>query len=159
MVAACSKVGTVEHEAAVQSAAQVAALATAMNVRNSGKRFGCGREGHIKVACRNRTSPGKRPVNIPPGTNCNKCGKPGHFAKQCRSKFHVNGQPLQGNHKKSARVRARTTNPLPTAGQLPSAKNCQPQQLAQQGWMHPPLTQSLWSQKTSLRSLLMQGVL
>ncbi|XP_040975489.1 endogenous retrovirus group K member 8 Gag polyprotein-like [Aquila chrysaetos chrysaetos] len=78
MVAACSKVGTVEHKAAVQSAAQVAALATPMNMKNSGKCFGCGREGHIKAACLNRTSPGQicalvstpyPPVTIPKGTH------------------------------------------------------------------------------------------
>ena len=141
MVAAYSKVGTVEHKVAAQVAAQVATLATAMNIKNSGKCFGCGKEGHMKVACPNRTSPGKQPVNILPGTNCNKCGKLGHFAKQCHSKFHVNRQPLQGNHKKSAKGRARTTNPLLTAGQLPSANSYQPQQLAQQGWMYPPPTQ------------------
>ncbi|KAM9590809.1 endogenous retrovirus group K member 5 Gag polyprotein-like [Morphnus guianensis] len=141
MVAACSKVGTVEHKVSAQAAAQMAALATVMNMRHSGKCFGCGKEGHIKAACLNRTSPGKQLVNIPPGTNCNKCGKPGHFGKQCHSKFHINGQPLQGNCKKSARGRAKTPSPLPAAGHLPSANNYQPQQLAQQGWMYPPPTQ------------------
>uniref|UniRef100_A0A8B9ZD45 CCHC-type domain-containing protein n=1 Tax=Buteo japonicus TaxID=224669 RepID=A0A8B9ZD45_9AVES len=53
-------------------------------MRNSGKCFGCGREGHIKVTCPHKTSPGKQPVNNPPEINCNKCGKSGHFAKQYR---------------------------------------------------------------------------
>ncbi|XP_074716880.1 uncharacterized protein LOC141940007 [Strix uralensis] len=133
MVAACSKVGTVEHK--------MAALATAMNMRNTGKCFGCGKDGHMKVNCPNRRSAGKQPMTVPPGTNCNKCGKSGHFAKQCRSKFHANGQPIQGNHKKSARGRARTSNPLQTTGQIPSVSSYQPQLLAQQGWMYPPPTQ------------------
>ncbi|XP_049649811.1 uncharacterized protein LOC126035338 [Accipiter gentilis] len=63
MVAACSKVGTLEHT--------VATLASAM--RNSGKSFGCGSEGHIMVTSPHKTSPGKQPVHHSPEITCKKC--------------------------------------------------------------------------------------
>ena len=150
MVTACAKVGSVEHK--------MAALATALaalHVKDQ-KCFGCGKTGRIKSECPDSLeqkgkmgSPNKKGFGE---VTCNNCGKKGHFAKQCRSKYHVNGQPLQGNGRKSAKGRAQIQMPYspgnPFAGVMqqqcnpqPYVTNCQERLSDPPGWMHPPPTQ------------------
>uniref|UniRef100_A0A8C7EAS0 CCHC-type domain-containing protein n=1 Tax=Nothoprocta perdicaria TaxID=30464 RepID=A0A8C7EAS0_NOTPE len=102
MVAACSKVGSVEHN--------MTALAAAL--RPSPTCFRCGQEGHVKASCPSQGKrKGKPAGSALLGGTCNRCGRPGHFAKQCRSKFHANGRPLTGNGKMSAGGRGRMQIP------------------------------------------------
>lgn len=149
MVAACSKVGTVEHK--------VAALAAALKAKSTSKCYTCGKEGHVRANCPTaKQKEGKEPSGGVSKLTCNRCGKPGHFAKQCRSKFHINGHLMQGNCKKSAKGRAQTQIPYnpgnpfvamtqnqnnPQTSQSPYVTSSQARPAEQLGWMYPPPTQ------------------
>ncbi|XP_054243074.1 endogenous retrovirus group K member 113 Gag polyprotein-like [Indicator indicator] len=131
MVTACSKVGTTDFK--------MASLAAALRSKGPKKCFNCGKEGHLRANCQN----GKAQLGANLGSFlCNRCGKSGHFAKQCRSKFHANGQPIQGNGKKNARRRVMTRVPHNLAAAPPDLQvppyvtGSQAKQGDQQGWMH-----------------------
>lgn len=48
-----------------------------------------------------------------PGSN--HCGKPGHCAKQCKSKYHLSGQRLQENWRRSTKGGEDTNTPTATS--------------------------------------------
>lgn len=156
MVTACAKVGSVEHK--------MSALATALaalHVKEQ-KCFGCRNLGHIKSECpelrvqKVKATANVRKRGVVSGSvaiTCHRYGKTGHFAKQ----FHINGQPIQRNGKKSAKGCAQTQMPYspgnPFAGAIQHQQynpqintqthmtNYQGKQSELPGWMYPPPTQ------------------
>ncbi|XP_057879888.1 endogenous retrovirus group K member 5 Gag polyprotein-like [Melospiza georgiana] len=138
MVTACSKVGSVEHK--------MAALAAVL--RPSAKCYNCGQQGHVKSQCTVQKTTFRPSASS--DVVCNRCGKSGHYAKQCRSRYHVNGQLLPGNPKRSAKGRVGKQIPqqpqqqmraFPALQSYSFANNTQGQQAGPQGLIYPPLTQ------------------
>ncbi|XP_064501662.1 endogenous retrovirus group K member 113 Gag polyprotein-like [Pseudopipra pipra] len=139
MVAACSKVGSVAHK--------MTALAAVL--RPNPKCYGCGKQGHVKAECPVQQRGNKQKNKAAEAeVTCGRCGKAGHFSKACRSKYHVNGQLLQGNWKKSAMRRVRIQVPHPPNSHTRTAPMAYPSVTAspekpveQQEWMYPQPTQ------------------
>lgn len=134
MIEACSKIGNPQHIATIQAnifgeklERVFAALAEAMDQRlvktlaalnlifqqnNSmavlqaetveGSCYQCEKPEHVKKNCPEPTG------NTKPPHRCPRCKKGKHYANQCRSKFDIDGKPLSGNSKKSARCHGAT---------------------------------------------------
>lgn len=102
MIEECNRVGTTEHQA-------VAMAAAFANIKLSQQTcFTCGRPGHFKRQCLQAGRWRREPADSQLGT-CPKCRKGWHFANQCLSRYDKDGQPIQGNGRRSAgRGRAMT---------------------------------------------------